>query len=351
MLPLDSAHHALFAELIRRCPLEPPRLDDPLGGRFVRVPVKGRTYWYFDGPAGSGPRRYIGPDTDPEIASRVATFTDAKGEAKERRRLVSALIRYGRLKAPDERLGDVLAAMAEAGLFATGAVLIGRAALACFAGLLGVRMPDGLSRLKDGPLAALPPLTFAAGADVPPILDALRRVDPSFGQAPHRIEGRNVTAFANGAGWRVFLLAANHRAAEGMPVLPGERPAQPLRLLDILTDDPIRAALLHGSGVGVTVPAPARYVMHRLILSSRRREEDFGARERDVRQADLLVEALSLAGRLDELGDAYADISARGAGWRIDLMAGIDRLLPSRAAEVRAALTEGLHAAARRGAT
>ena len=46
--------------------------------------------------------------------------------------------------------------------------------------------------------------------------------------------------------------------------------AQPLRFLDFLIRDPEPTVILHGPGIYVHVPAPARYAVHKLIVSHRR---------------------------------------------------------------------------------
>ena len=88
----------------------------------------------------------------------------------------------------------------------------------------------------------------------------------------------------------------------------GGAAAQPLRFLDFLIYEPVRALLLHRNGVAVTVPAPERYAVHKLIVASRRRADRGGAlkRDKDIRQADLLVEALATTRRQSDLALVFA---------------------------------------------
>jgi hypothetical protein len=58
-------------------------------------------------------------------------------------------LRGARLPAPDKIAGDTLAAMAEAGVFQLGAVVVGSIAFMRYAGLLGVRIPASLARTSD----------------------------------------------------------------------------------------------------------------------------------------------------------------------------------------------------------
>ncbi len=57
-----------------------------------------------------------------------------------------------------------------------------------------------------------------------------------------------------------------------MPALGGAA-AFPLRLLDFLIRQPVRAVLLHGAGVPILIPSPERYAVHKLIVASRRKDD------------------------------------------------------------------------------
>ncbi len=68
MKEIDLVYRTMFAELGQRSLDAAFEIDCPLGGRFVVVPVKGRSYWYFDLRSdGKVTRRYVGPQDDPEI--------------------------------------------------------------------------------------------------------------------------------------------------------------------------------------------------------------------------------------------------------------------------------------------
>ena len=50
--------------------------------------------------------------------------------------------------------------------------------------------------------------------------------------------------------------------------------------------------ILHGPGIYVHVPAPARYAVHKLIVSHRR-PEGFAKRDKDLQQSEALLSALA----------------------------------------------------------
>jgi hypothetical protein len=114
-------------------------------------------------------------------------------------------------------------------------------------------------------------VSVAIGDSTPPVLDVLKEVDKTFRAVPHVVDGRRVTSYAAKGGLRVDFLTPNEGKETGRPqALPALRTdAQPLRFLDYLIHDPEPAVILHGAGIHVYVPAPARYAVHKLIVSRR----------------------------------------------------------------------------------
>lgn len=94
----------------------------------------------------------------------------------------------------------------------------------------------------------------------------------------------------------------------------GGASTDPLRFLDFLIREPVRTMLLHRSGVAVVVPDPSRYAIHNLIVASSRHTDGQGPakREKDVRQAALLFEALQQTRRSADLALVYNEAWERG---------------------------------------
>jgi hypothetical protein len=90
--------------------------------------------------------------------------------------------------------------------------------------------------------------------------------------------------------------------------------AQPLRFLDYLIHEPEPAVILHDAGIYVQVPSPARFAVHKLIVS-RRRKEGAAKRDKDIQQADALLRALTEK-RPHDLKLAWDEAWARGPKWR-----------------------------------
>jgi hypothetical protein len=337
---IDFAYQTLFSELEQRCLDAEFDGTYPETGRFKKTKVKGREYWYFhERIEGKDKKRYVGPDSDPEIAKRVAAFKTIKDDFTARRRLVSTLVNGAGLPRPDDRSGDLIEVLWKAGLFRMRAVMVGSAAFSCYPGQIGMRLPASAMRTGDLDVAQFHNISVSIDDSLPPILDVLRTVDLSFREVPHQADGRFATKFVGSSGLTVEFLTPNYSKDEylgkpaPMPALGGAA-AQPLRFLDFLIANPVRSVLLHKGGVPVRVPAPERYAIHKLIVATRRHAGDrtelgydaavdfVSKREKDVRQASILVEALAIKRRHTDLASVWAEAWRRGPAWRDGLVKG-----------------------------
>ncbi|OHV81964.1 GSU2403 family nucleotidyltransferase fold protein [Ensifer sp. LCM 4579] len=335
MKQIDLVYQTMLAELGQRSLDAAWTADFPPEGRFTPVAVKGKKYWYFDIPDGQGgkTRRYVGPADDRDIARRVETHKREKDDLRARRRMVSSLTREGGMIAPDSMSGDVIEALAAGGLFRLGGVLTGTVAFQTYSGILGVRLPMAAIMTGDADVAQDYAISSEVDDSLPPILELLQSVDPTFRPVPHRSGAAASSAFVNGSGYRVEFLTTNRGSDDyldqpaKMPALGGAR-ADPLRFLDFLIRDPVRTMLLHRSGVPVTVPDPSRYAVHKLIMASRRQNGGQGSvkRDKDIRQAALLFEALQQTRRTSDLALVYNEAWERGQAWQEGIRAGAGML-------------------------
>jgi hypothetical protein len=88
--------------------------------------------------------------------------------------------------------------------------------------------------------------------------------------------------------------------------------------------DPVPAVLLYGAGVAVTVPAPERYAIHKLIIS-RRRAGGAEKSSKDIEQAAALLGVL-VEKKPENLRAAWSEAVGGGPKWRTLLGEGIGRL-------------------------
>ena len=306
-----------YADLLDRCGLAAFSHAFAEDGVFTSKTVRGRRYWYFQVTEEDSTRKqlYVGPET-PELLERIRVHKEARGEQRDRRTLVSTLVRSARLPRPEAPIGQIVEALAEAGIFRLRGVLIGTVAYQTYAAMLGTRLPRAALKTTDVDIAQFKNVSVAVEEKTPAVLDTLRKVDPSFRAIPHLRDQHSVTTYATKAGLRVEFLTPNEGPETDDPApLPAlSTDAQPLRFLDFLIRDPEPAVLLHGQGVYVMVPSPQRYAVHKLILA-RRRQLGTAKIEKDLQQAEALFEIL-VRKRRGELSAVWHEAVGRGKKWR-----------------------------------
>lgn len=164
------------------------------------------------------------------------------------------------------------------------------------------------------------------------MLDILRGLDPRFRPVSYALDAARTTSYALGERYRVDVLTTNRGAPRDkpsfLPTLGSD--AAPLPFMDYLLREPVETAMLHGAGVLVNVPAPARYAVHKLIVSRDRKvNPEKGLKDR--LQAAQLIEILTEDDPF-ALRDAYAEARERGETWRTLLDEAVS-LLPEAARE------------------
>jgi hypothetical protein len=312
-----------YAELLERCAnaaFKDAFADD---GAFISKTIKGRKYWYFQTRTGeTRTQRYVGPET-PELLTQIAHHKEIRDDERERRALVSTLVRALAVSRPLPDVAHVIAAFAKAGVFRLRAVLVGTVAYQTYPAMLGVRLPAGALQTGDIDIAQFKNVSVAIGESTPPAIDILNQVDSTFRAVPHVVDGRRVTSYLAKGGVRVDFLTpiegGDTDKPQSLPALQTD--AQPLRFLDFLIHDPEPAVILHGPGIYVQVPAPARYAVHKLSVS-RRRSAGLAKSDKDLQQADALLAVLGQK-RPDELRLAWIEAHGRGPSWRLLLNQGL----------------------------
>jgi hypothetical protein len=102
--------------------------------------------------------------------------------------------------------------------------------------------------------------------------------------------------------------------------------AAPLQYMDWLITNPVPTVALWGSGVSINIPQPSRFAVHKLILAQKRDVGSRSKRQKDLAQADALIDALLSHDPFD-LHDALVGAAAQGRqGWREPLARSLTEL-------------------------
>lgn len=288
-----------------------------------------RAYWYDRYRIGIDTKeRYLGADTEVlreriEQHERLKANQDARH--KERSRLVR-LLRSERFLGLDSSTGSLAAALAKAGVFRLGGVLVGTIAFLLYEGELGLRLTlDETARTSDIDIASFEKLSLALD-------DA---VEPSLEEVFHNFDFAPVPDLERGRVWRwrqssgeslVEFLTPSFRDDEGLRDLEALGvSARALHHLEYLLVDQLDAAAVYREGVLVKAPRPERFAIHKLIVADRRREGPDSLKARkDLMQAELMISILS-EDRPSDLVRAYEDAMGRGRRWRERIERSLER--------------------------
>jgi hypothetical protein len=317
-----------YAELLERCATASFSASFPQDGTFIEKTVKGRRYWYFQSSTEQGrTQKYVGPES-PELLAHIEHHKEARDDQRERRALVAALVRSFRLPRPKPEIGNVIEALARAGVFRLRGVLVGTVAYQTYPAMLGITLPNPSLQTDDIDIAQFEDVSVAVADQTGSVLDTLKEADGTFRAVPTAHGGR-VTSYVAKDGLRVEFLTPNRGPETDAPrTLPAlQTDAQPLRFLDFLIYEPEQAVVLHGPGVLVLVPLPQRYAVHKLIISRRRRAGNI-KRDKDLQQAEALLNALCQK-RPYELGEVWNEAFERGQHWQQALTESMTEIAPS----------------------
>lgn len=325
MAPPPLVLQTTYAELLERCATAAFGVSFAANGAFTHKTINGRRYWYFQSSAeGVRTQRYVGPET-PDLLKQIEHHQEALGDERERRSLVSTLVRSFGMPRPIPEIGDIVGTLAKAGVFRLRGVLVGTVAYQTYSAMLGSKLPISIMQTGDVDIAQFKNVSVAVRDKTPPMLEVLKEADKTFRPVPS-IHGERVTSYVAKRGLRVDFLTPNvGRDTDRPQRLPAlQTDAQPLRFLDFLIRDPEPAVILHGAGVYVNVPASQRFAVHKLMIA-RRRREGAAKRDKDVQQAEALL-SLLLKKRRHELKSAWEEAYKRGKEWRRLLSEGLDDL-------------------------
>ena len=312
----------LYAELVEQLIIaEAHRSIGSLSGCFTVKPVKGKEYCYFQSsePGGVARQIYIGPRSpviDSFIENYISDRQNVKEEVDNINRLCSQL-RIGGANITDPETARVLKALSDSGFFKLGGVLIGTHAFLIMGNTLGVKWEKPSLRTQDIDIAGSLHMEVAVpdlSTDVPGVLESLQM---GFLPIPPLNHKHPSTSFhIRGKELRVDVLTPAKKPDQVTPIfIPRlKTAAQPLMYLDYLIESQIQAAVTNGGGILVSIPDPARFTIHKLLVSGERPVSSSIKATKDLFQASQLIKLL-IEDRPGDLPMALEALRSRGKGW------------------------------------
>lgn len=310
----------LYADLRERLEMfEAMRNIASLSGEFTTKNIKGSVYHYFQTTLSGGRTQiYIGADNEEIrrlIDERKAGAVDVSKDEKMFQRLGAQIIAGGVVPLlPD--MAKIISRLADSGVFKLGCVMVGTIAYQIIGAHLGVIWDGGSRMTQDIDLASDNRVALAVPdlqADVPGIIESLQM---GFFPVPRLSHKEPSTSYAiRGKTLRIDLLTpARSKLTTPVFIRRLNAAATPLKYLDFLISDPLNAVMISGNPCLVKVPQPARYALHKLIISQERDISATDKKRKDMLQAATMLNIL----REDRPGDieiAKEDLANRGASW------------------------------------
>ncbi len=300
----------LYSELVQQAHAAVER-----PGSVYRRTLKGIDYFYVKRTVGTVRRDiFLGRADSDTVQSKVRRVEIENERANERRKLVATLVHSG-IPAPIRQLGAVLDALFDAELL-QHMVVVGTSAYQCYAPIVGHVLSAAALTTQDADLATAS-LAIATDTGEETFEDVLKRADETFQAVPALKRNALPSSFRSSAGFIVDLLTPQLRRDDENP-MPLEKlraGATPFQHLRWLIDGAVDAVALHATGIPLTVPQPARFTVHKLLVAQKRKVEP-SKRNKDLLQASELIVALK---EVDpwSLSDAVSDAFAQGErGWR-----------------------------------
>jgi hypothetical protein len=288
-------------------------------GSFSTKRIKGRSHWYFSfrEPDQRVRQIYVGPDS--EAVRTLVAHARAAAPLERLKPLAKSALVLGCTPTQRKHLSVVLR-INEFGFFRAGGVLVGTHAFLSYANLLGLRWNDS-DQTAD--------VDFAhAGRNISIALPA------NVSARPHSALTTMEEGFlplvqyrgTAGASYRHprepefqidFLTPQTEGSSAPVSVENLNVALQPLRFMEFALEDVQQATLFDPTGrcVVVSLPAPARYAVHKLLIIGERSGPMRVKVSKDLAQAASLLEYFASADP-ETLRSAWSDALGRGPGWR-----------------------------------
>jgi len=322
---LPPSIHLLYAQLLEQAGNPLPATNDTI---FLPRVIDGKTYWIQRVQVGSTRMELsLGRETDKLLEAIEKTKLKRKAaeeEAESRENLVKMLI-SGNANSIDPLSGRILSLMEGAGIFAAGGILVGSHAFNVYGNMFGYKLPLETARTADIDLS----ISIGVSKEVTDLKTAVLESDLGFFEVPALDRKSPSTSYKiRGKEIQVDILTPLRGPQTSKPVYMNalKSYASPVRSLDYLLKDPVKAVAVTGRGVLVNVPQPSRFAIHKLVLSQRRKVSEQLKSIKDLNQASFLLEIL-LQDRPMDLYPALIDVKqSKSRKYEKQMLQGLEQI-------------------------
>jgi hypothetical protein len=320
VLEIDLETKTLYAELLSRMQaLHAFRPVAGLKGSFSINKVAGRDYVYFHHHAIGGRlvQVYVGA-LDNTTERLMREYAEGKTDVRAAREIgwrLAIRIPAGVDMLTDKLTARVMRSLAGAGVFRLGGVVVGTHAYKAIGMMYGVSWQ--LDTIVTSDIAsrnvsvAIPMIT----ADIPTVMDSLNM---GFLPVPDMNLQQPSTFFVvRRDRLRLDVLTPKTTKSYDSVFIPRFGcAAMPLDYLSYLIESPVQAVLINNDDpVLINVPQPARYALHKLIVSQIRNRSNSTKSNKDLHQAHQLLSLIQTI-QPDDIRSAWENLIARGPKWR-----------------------------------
>jgi hypothetical protein len=226
--------------------------------------------------------------------------------------------------------GKILSLVERSGVFLAGGVLVGVPAYNIMSHNLGVRWPaiEDMQTL-DIDIASYHHLPIAIEDAEKPLIEFLRESEVGVIEVPlMNHKHPSTTIKLKEMDYMIDILTPEIGRLSKSPIYLKELKmfAAPLRFMDYLIEGSIKSVVPYQKGLVVNIPSPARFALHKLVVSQRRPASLALKSQKDIRQAANVLSVI-IENQPGELIGAYDAAMTLGGKFKSQLHAGI-KLLP-----------------------
>ncbi|MGD0960829.1 MAG: GSU2403 family nucleotidyltransferase fold protein [Methylomonas sp.] len=284
---------AVANECIALCP--------GMNGSFAKEKRKGVNYWYWSGRDIEGKIRkiYIGMDNDKtsELIARLEYRKNMAVQSVNSMKKTAAAYLSAGGQTNYRSHFKIIAYLAQKQLFRKGVLLIGSHAYISICNALCIRGGIEYAKTNDIDFARPRSISLAIPDErefISDIPEALKSFDNKFFLVPE-LNGKypSTSIKNNKLGIKVDFLTAKRDGGEPVFFKDIGIAADPLPFMEyLLASQPIKGLVIGDYAIPVHLPQPARFAIHKLIISEERQPHLQSKKIKDIKQASVLLDCL-----------------------------------------------------------